>query len=160
MVFDICRLQTTECRLQNAGYRLQTAYSGPQTVDYKRGWLTDCWRQILKTAELNPTQSLSFWNYDSLTTWKTIWVCVVSVTLQCRRRWRWPREASCTVYWTALVHLKISDQLTSDWQRSVSLYPFRADSCEIHRLHRRLIKKKYKKKTRTCSVVLSLRRFL
>ena len=26
--------------LQTADYRLQTAYSGPQTVDYKRPWLT------------------------------------------------------------------------------------------------------------------------
>ena len=41
---------TPRC-LQTADYRLQTAYRGPQTVDYKET-LTDCWPQILKTAEL------------------------------------------------------------------------------------------------------------
>ena len=35
-----CRLQTADYRLQTTDYRLQTAYSGPQTVDYKRPWLT------------------------------------------------------------------------------------------------------------------------
>lgn len=60
-VSDICRLQTAGCRpqicRQTADYRLQTAYSGPQTVDYKM--LTeDRWPQILKTAELNQTQIL------------------------------------------------------------------------------------------------------
>ena len=65
-VSDICRLQTADCRLPTADYRLQTANCGTQTVG---------------------------WNYDSLTTWRTIWVCVDSVTLKCRGRWRWPRKA-------------------------------------------------------------------
>ena len=65
-------------------------------------------------AELNTTQSLSFWNYDSLTTWRTIWVFVDSVTLKCRRRWKWPRKAYCT-FQIALFHLKLSDQLKTDF---------------------------------------------
>ena len=36
-----CRLQTADCRLRTVDCRLQTAdCSGPQTVDYKRRWLT------------------------------------------------------------------------------------------------------------------------
>ena len=48
--------------LQTADHRLQTAYSGPQTVDYTEETVDslteDHWPQILKTAELNPTQIL------------------------------------------------------------------------------------------------------
>ena len=72
-VSDICRLQTADCRLQTADCRLQTEDCRLQTADY-RLQITDCkqWTsdrrlqetitdrrpQILKTAELNPTQIL------------------------------------------------------------------------------------------------------
>ena len=64
-----------------------------------------------------------------------------------------------TVYNDSTVSPKVnlSDQLTTDWQPSDSLYPFRNDSCEIHR---RLIKDTFKNKAKTCSVPLSLQCFL
>ena len=70
-----------------ADRRLQTSDCRPQTVDYKRRWLT-AGRKILKTAELNPTQILVVLN-DHVKEW----ACADSVTLMFTQRW--PKKA----YW-------------------------------------------------------------
>ena len=75
---DICRLQTADCRLQTADCRLQTTDCRPQITDGRpqitdrtlEKTLTDCWSQMLKTTELNPTQILDHVKE---------WVCVNSV---------------------------------------------------------------------------------
>ena len=54
-----CRLQTADCRLKTADYRLQITDCKQWTSDRRlQETITDRRPQILKTAELNPTQIL------------------------------------------------------------------------------------------------------
>ena len=62
-------LTFADCRLQTADHRLQTVDHRLQTVQLEKT-LTDCWSQMLKTTELNPTQILDHVKE---------WVCVNSV---------------------------------------------------------------------------------
>ena len=134
---NVWHLQTANCKLQTTDYRLHTVDLRPWIIR-DVAWLT-AGRKSWRAQSLIRHNPCRFEIMTlNLTTRKTIWVCVDSVTLKCRRRWRWP--------WKNL-----------DWQRSVSLYPFRADSCEIHR---RLIKNAFKNKAKTCFVVWSLWCFL
>ena len=87
-----CRLQTADCGLRTADYRLQTAYNGPQTVDNKRRWLTaghKSWRPQSLNRHNPSVVVLKLWRSDHVK------VCVDSVTLKYRRRWRWPRKLYC-----------------------------------------------------------------
>ena len=56
-------LTFADCRLQTADYRLQTAYSGPQTIDYKRRWLTTD-RKSWRPQSLIRHKSLSHSRYS------------------------------------------------------------------------------------------------
>ena len=56
-------LTFADCRLQTTDYRLQTAYSGPQTIDYKRRWLTTD-RKSWRPQSLIRHKSLSHSRYS------------------------------------------------------------------------------------------------
>ena len=71
LTFADCRLYTVDWALQTvdwtADYRIQTAFSGSQTVDYKRRWLRIGGRNSWTPQSIIRHKCLSYWNEDSLT---------------------------------------------------------------------------------------------